>query len=76
MQPGMKQIDPDLTRQIVTQFANVNKLLDSYRDPQAIGGYQAYTAALTARDAAKLSLAVQALQEPLSKIAEKVATAA
>ncbi|MCU1415742.1 MAG: peptidase family protein [Microbacteriaceae bacterium] len=75
LEPGMKKIDPDLTKQVNTQFANVTTLLDKYKDPTAPGGYVTYTAALKATDAATLSQAVQALQDPLSKIAEKVATA-
>ncbi len=75
LEPGMKKIDPDLTNQVNTQFANVTTLLDKYKDPTAPGGYVTYTAALKASDAATLSQAVQALQDPLSKIAEKVATA-
>jgi iron uptake system component EfeO len=75
LEPGMKKIDPDLTTQVNTQFSNVTTLLDKYKDPTAPGGYVTYTAALKASDAATLSQAVQALQDPLSKIAEKVATA-
>lgn len=73
--PGMQKIDPELTKQIQAQFDVVNKLLDGYRDPSAIGGYKLYTPELRAADAASLSKAIQALQEPLSRIAEKVATA-
>ena len=73
--PGMQQIDSELTKQIEAQFDVVNQLLDGYRNPSAIGGYKLYTAELRAADAAKLSKAIQALQEPLSRIAEKVATA-
>ena len=75
LQPGMEKIDPDLTKQVSAQFANVNALLDTYRDHSIPGGYKVYTAELRASEAAKLSKAIQALQEPLSRIAEKVATA-
>ncbi|ARU92958.1 iron uptake system protein EfeO [Tatumella citrea] len=74
LKPGLSKIDPDLTKRVESQFANVNKMLDAYRDGKIAGGYKYYTADLKAADAAKLSKAVQALQEPLSKIAEKVAT--
>jgi iron uptake system component EfeO len=76
LEPGLKRIDPALTKQVNTQFDNVNAMLKTYEDPTAPGGYVLYTPALRATDAAKLSQAVQALQDPLSKIAEKVATAA
>jgi iron uptake system component EfeO len=76
LEPGLKRIDLALTKQVNTQFGNVNAMLKTYEDPTAPGGYVLYTPALRATDAAKLSQAVQALQDPLSKIAEKVATAA
>jgi iron uptake system component EfeO len=75
LEPGMMKIDPQLTERVNAQFANVNALLDTYRDPSVSGGYKMYTAALKTSDGAKLSKAIQALQEPLSKIAAKVATA-
>ena len=75
LEPGLKRIDPALTQRVNDQFAKVNTLLDSYRDPHEPGGFKRYTAEIKAADAAKLSRAIQALQEPLSKIAEKVATA-
>jgi len=75
LEPGLEKIDLDFTRRIQTQFAMVMKMLDSYRDPKVPGGYKLYTSEIKTADATKLSKAIQALQEPLSKIAEKVATA-
>lgn len=75
LEPGLQKIDPELAKQVQTQFANVHTLLETYRDPSEPGGFKIYTAELRASDGAKLSKAIQALQEPLSKIAEKVATA-
>jgi iron uptake system component EfeO len=75
LKPGLTKIDTGLTSQITTQFDRVNSLLDTYRDASAVGGYATYTAQLRASDANKLSQAVQALQDPLSRLAEKVATA-
>jgi len=75
LQPGLTKIDPDLTTTVQGQFDKVTALLDGYRDPSLAGGYVDYTPQLKQTDASKISLAVQALQEPLSKIAEKVATA-
>jgi iron uptake system component EfeO len=74
LEPGLKRIDPALTERVTQQFAQVNALLDTYRDPKEPGGFKRYTAEIKAADAAKLSRSIQALQEPLSKIAEKVAT--
>jgi iron uptake system component EfeO len=75
LEPGLEKIDLDFTKRIQTQFAMVTKMLDNYRDPQVPGGYKLYTSDIKTADATKLSKAIQALQEPLSKIAEKVATA-
>jgi iron uptake system component EfeO len=75
LQPGLQRIDPALTRQVAARFADVTEALRAYRDPKQPGGYEAYTAAVKAKDAASLSRVVQSLQEPLSRIAEKVATA-
>jgi iron uptake system component EfeO len=50
-------------------------MLDGYRDPNAIGGYKIYTEKLKKADANKLSQTVQALQDALANLAEKVATA-
>ncbi|MDH6234549.1 iron uptake system component EfeO [Mesorhizobium soli] len=75
LEPGLEKIDPDLARQVGAQFLNVKTLLDTYRDSSVPGGYKAYTVELKASDGPKLSKTVLALQEPLSKIAEKVAQA-
>jgi iron uptake system component EfeO len=75
LQPGLKLIDPTLTSTIVTQFASVNTLLDKYKDPSGLGGYDLYTAAIKKADAPALSAAVEALHENLAQIAAKVATA-
>ncbi len=75
LQPGLQQIDPTLTQQVSDEFAKVDALLDTYRDSSQPSGYKLWTDALKASDAATLSQAVQQLQEPLSQIAEKVATA-
>lgn len=75
LKPGMMKIDPKLAKKVAQEFANVQALLDTYRDPNAPGGFVIYTPELRASDAEKLSRAIQTLQEPLSQIAEKVATA-
>jgi iron uptake system component EfeO len=75
LQPGLKKIDSGLTAQVAAQFGKVETALDAYRDPSVAGGYRLYDDATKTADAAKLSQIVQSLQTPLSKIAEKVATA-
>lgn len=75
LKPGLQRIDAGLTAEIDKQFGIVTALLDSYRDASQPGGYRLYDDAVKSSDGPKLSQAVQALQSPLSKIAEKVATA-
>jgi iron uptake system component EfeO len=75
LKPGLTEIDSAMTTTIAQRFDAVNKMLDGYRDPSQIGGYERYTAALKASDANKLSQTVQALQDSLAHLAEKVATA-
>ena len=72
LRPGLDQIDAELVSTIDGQFESVQTTLDGYRDPNAIGGFKPYTAELQARDAAKLTAAIQPLHESLSAIAQKV----
>lgn len=75
LKPGLKKINADSTTEISAQFTKVTALLNTYKDPSALGGYRTYDQALRASDSAKLSKAVQALQDPLAGLAAKVATA-
>ncbi|MBV9831883.1 MAG: peptidase M75, partial [Marmoricola sp.] len=75
LEPGLTKLDPTLTATIAKRFDTVNAMLDTYRDPGAVGGYRTYTAQLRRSDANKLSQTVQALQDSLANLAEKVATA-
>ena len=75
LQPGMEKIDADLSERVSAEFDKVRTLLDGYRDSSVPGGYKLYSEQLKAEDTVKLSQAIQSLQEPLSRIAEKVATA-
>lgn len=75
LKPALSKIDADLTNTISAKFDEVNKAMDGYKDASAIGGYKIYDAALKASDGKKLTQLIQSLQAPLSKIAEKVATA-
>ncbi len=72
LQPGLEKIDPALTKQIATAFVALDKLVDSYRTSTNPSGFDLYTQ-LTATDKQKLAAAVKAVQEPLSKVASKVA---
>jgi iron uptake system component EfeO len=75
LKPGLTKIDANLTTTISQRFEDVSTLLDRYRDPSRIGGYREYTPELKKTDANKLSQSVQALQDSLAHLAEKVATA-
>jgi iron uptake system component EfeO len=75
LKPGLAKINPTLSAQIDQRFGRVEALLDGLRSKTALGGYVTYTAQVKAAEADKISQAVQALQDPLSQIAEKVATA-
>jgi iron uptake system component EfeO len=74
LEPGLRTIDSALTDRVRLQFDAVNKALDAYRDPSQLGGFVRWTPEVRAKDAAGLSKIVQALQDPLSQIAQKVAT--
>lgn len=75
LQPGLQKIDADLTTQVATQFSRVDSALAKYKDDSAPGGYISWTTANRTQYAKGLSQAVLALQQPLQRIAEKVATA-
>ncbi|QLL10309.1 EfeM/EfeO family lipoprotein [Mycobacterium vicinigordonae] len=75
LRPGLEKIDSNLVRQIDQQFQDVLSVLNGYRDPAALGGYQPYTPALRARDASKLTAVIQPLHQSLSLVARKVVAA-
>ncbi len=50
-------------------------MMDGFRDANALGGFSTWDDAAKAKDANRISQQVQALQDPLSRLAEKVATA-
>jgi len=75
LQPGLAKIDPSLSKTVAARFTAVDTMLNKYRDPSQIGGFVRYTAQVKKKDANTLSQTVQALQDALSGLAEKVATA-
>jgi iron uptake system component EfeO len=74
LQPGLQKIDPALTQSIAAAFTALDHLVDSYRTSANPSGFVLYSQ-LTAADKQKLAAAVKAVQEPLSKVASKVANA-
>lgn len=75
LKPGLAKVDPTLTKQIAKQFDTTNAMMDRYRDANGLGGFRTWDESLRNADANAISQQVQALQDPLSRLAEKVATA-
>lgn len=75
LQPGLEQVDDALVDQVAAEFTKVDAALDALRDDSALGGYLPWTKANRDQHSRDLSQAVLSLQQPLAKIAEKVATA-
>ncbi|MEV6674155.1 iron uptake system protein EfeO [Streptomyces sp. NPDC051162] len=69
LKPVAAKHDPELTKELDKQFAAVKKALDDYRDGD---GFKSYDT-VGKDDRKKLSDAVNALSEPLSKLAAAVA---
>lgn len=74
LKPGLSIIDPVLTKQITAEFTKVSTALNTLRSSTSLGGFVPWTPAQRAKSAPALSQSVQGLQDPLSRIAEKVAT--
>jgi iron uptake system component EfeO len=75
LQPGLEKLDATLMKEVVTQFGDVDAQLATLRDSSALGGYITWTDANKAKYRKTLSQTVLSLQQPMQKIAEKVATA-
>ncbi|ROP61020.1 iron uptake system protein EfeO [Curtobacterium sp. ZW137] len=75
LKPGLTKLDPTLTKQIAAQFDATNTLMDGFRNADDLGGFDSWTDATKSAHANEISQQVQALQDPLSRLAEKVATA-
>ena len=71
LQPGLAKIDSTLTGTISARFAALNSLLDKYRDKNQPSGFVLYTS-LTRADVTTLAQSVQAVAEPVSRVASKV----
>ena len=70
LKPGLDKIDSALSDTISTRFTAIDTLLNKYRDA-ANGGFVLFTS-LTSADTKALAQAIQAVSEPLSKVAGKV----
>ena len=74
LKPALNQIDATVVPGIATKFDDLQKLLDTYRDDDALGGYVLYQD-LKPADTKKLTDGLLAVIEPLSTVSAKIATA-
>lgn len=74
LKPALDKIDASLASTIAAKFTALNSLVDTYRTQDNPSGYVYYTT-LTDTDRRSLAAAVKAVQEPLSRVASKVANA-
>jgi len=74
LQPALQKIDPALTKTIADRFGALDEVIDGFRTTANPSGFKLY-GELTAADKRKVAAAVKAVQEPLSKVASKVANA-
>ncbi len=71
LQPGLKVIDASFTASVSSAFAALDTLLDKYRTTSNASGFVLYST-LTDADKTALTQALQAVGDPLSKVAGKV----
>jgi iron uptake system component EfeO len=74
LQPALTRIDPVLARTIAAAFDALLKVVDGFRTAAGPSGFKLYPQ-VTATEKRTLAAAVKAVQEPLSKVASKVADA-
>ncbi len=71
LKPALDQIDPTVVPNISAKFDALMTLLNTYKDPSAIGGWKPFDQ-LTDSDRKQLTDALLAVQEPLSAVAAKI----
>jgi iron uptake system component EfeO len=74
LEDGLTKIDPTLVSTIKAAFATLTTTLDKYKDSAQPSGYKLYTD-LSDDDKKGLTQALQAVSEPLSRVAGKVVDA-
>ena len=72
LRPALRTIDGALSTTITRAFAALDKLVAQYRTDANPSGFRLFTA-LSPADKSALAAAVKAVQEPLSRVASKVA---
>lgn len=71
LRPGLAEIDPTLASTVQKAFQHLQSKLDTYRNGDDASGFVLY-GTLTPQDKITLSQALQAVAEPLSRVAGKV----
>ena len=71
LEPALNKIDATIVPTISAKFNALTTVLDTYRDPKALGGWTPYED-LTAADKTKLTNALLAVQEPLAAVSAKI----
>ena len=71
LKPALDQIDPTAVPDISARFDALVTLLNTYKDPSALGGWKPFDQ-LTDSDKKQLTDALLAVQEPLSSVAAKI----
>ncbi len=74
LKPALDGIDPALVTDVSGKFDTLLALLDTHRDPAAVGGFTLYDD-LSDAQITQLSNALSAVIEPLSTVPSKIATA-
>jgi iron uptake system component EfeO len=74
LKPGLDTIDPTLSSTISARFAAIDRILSQHRDASQPGGFVSYST-LDQADTKEIAQALQAISEPLSKVAGKVVNA-
>ncbi|SOD72687.1 iron uptake system component EfeO [Jatrophihabitans sp. GAS493] len=74
LKPGLNKIDPELASTISTQFAALDKLVDTFRSTTDPSGFRPWNT-LTDAEIKQLQAAVLAVHDPLSTVAAKVVNA-
>ncbi|MEP9394402.1 iron uptake system protein EfeO [Gordonia sp. VNQ95] len=74
VKPALNQIDPQLTTTIQQAFDKVDDLVDSFRDPNAPGGFKPF-GQVTEEQKREMAAAIIAVKDPLSQAGGKIAAA-
>ncbi|MGC4933807.1 iron uptake system protein EfeO [Gordonia sp. DT30] len=74
VKPALNEIDPQLTATIQQAFDHVESLIDSFRDPNAPGGFKLFND-VSAQQKRDMAAAIIAVKDPLSQAGGKIAAA-